>query len=103
MDTFYPQEILNSEYVSVENEDGKLISMVEVHKTDVEEKIANTNLIASAPEMYEIEHEYAALLWEIQNFIVEDEEDEKKLRKLQVVADRKTKILSKARGEISNK
>lgn len=65
-----------------------------------DEAVANAYLIASSPEMYEeIEHEYAVLLWEIQNFIVEDKEGEKKLRKLQVVANRKAKILAKARGE----
>lgn len=70
------------------------------HGYDLEEAVANAYLIAAAPEMYkEIWREYSALLWEIQNFICEDEAGEKKLRKLKVAADRKAKILAKARGD----
>lgn len=56
---------------------------------------ANAHLIAAAPEMYEeIEREYSALLHEIQNCI-----NPEKVKILRTVADRKSKILAKARGE----
>lgn len=51
-------------------------------------------------EMYqEIEREHSALLWEIQNYVVEDDKDATKLEILKVAANRKAEILAKARGE----
>ena len=56
---------------------------------------ANAHLIAAAPEMYkEIEREYSALLYEIQNCI-----NIEKVKILKAVAERKSRILAKARGE----
>ena len=51
---FYPHELLNDGHISVETESGKLIYFREVHKTTLEEQAANANLIAAAPEMYEM-------------------------------------------------
>lgn len=60
---------------------------------DVDEDYAP--LLLAVPEMYEeIEREYSALLHEIQNCT-----NIEKVKILKVVAERKSRILAKARGE----
>lgn len=50
---FYPHELpLNEGYVSVENEDGKLIYLTKTYKRTLEEDAANADLIRVAPKMY---------------------------------------------------
>lgn len=55
---------------------------------------------AGFDEMYqEIEREHAALMREIHDIVVEDDEDAKKLEAMKAAAKRKAGILAKARGE----
>lgn len=82
---FYPHELINSDHVSVESDDGKQICISEVYKSNLDERTANANLIAAAPEMYEMlqaVNEWHILQGEIGPFQVEID-----------------RLLAKARGE----
>ena len=84
---FYPHELLNDGHISVETESGKLIYFREVHKTTLEEQAANANLIAAAPEMYEMLEDAADMLFQ-------SGEAEFRSHGMEI-----RKLLAKARGE----
>ena len=86
---FYPHEVLVSGHISVESESGRLISQVEVYKSDIDEKTANAHLIAAAPEMY---HKLAEVE-EYLDSIVGEHSYHRTMR------EDITELLAKARGE----
>ena len=49
---FYPHELVSSDHITVESENGVFICSTEAFKSNLEEKTANAHLIAAAPEMY---------------------------------------------------
>lgn len=81
---YCPHEILNSSHVSVENDHGVQICISEVYKSNLIERTANMNLIAAAPDMYNLLAEIADL-------------DE-----CQMIKGAIAEVLAKARGEAKN-